>query len=267
MTTTAIATPPVEDIPPLVRALRRHTPNIERALPEGYSPDRFVITVEQVCRSVPKLLDCTEISVISSVMTVAQLGLEPGPVLGEAWVIPRWNSRDRTNEATIQIGYKGWRELAYRSGLVKSIDARIVYEGDDFDYEYGLGGVNWRHKPLKGAAPDRPWVYVYAAAETVGGGEMFEAMSREEVLAHRDKYAQKNKDGSFGKAWRENEAEMGRKTVLSALCRQLPKSAILRAAAVADGASPRALVPDILDTLAIEAGDTAEPEATETGGE
>jgi recombination protein RecT len=238
---------PKED-PPIVKALKLYEADLTKALPDHIGPDRFwSMCVNQISQN-PQLKNVEPFTFVSSVLLAAQLGLEPGAPLGLAWIIPRRN-KGRL-EASMQVGYEGWRELAYRSGQVKSIEAFIVYEGDEFEWQRGRGGVDWRHKSL--GVPGRDWTDVYAVAETVMGAEMFHAMSKAEVLAWRDRYSKKDGQGRFGKGWREEEDKMGRKTCLIQLCKQLPRSAEVRQAMVADGATPRMLEPDLVGALALE---------------
>ena len=76
-------------------------------------------------RKTPKLLECDAASLMGSIGQVAQLGLEVGGLLGHAYLIPYGR------ECQLVIGYKGLMELARRSGQIKSIEARAVFEGDD----------------------------------------------------------------------------------------------------------------------------------------
>lgn len=236
-----------EQDPPMIKLLRQYQPDLAAALPDGMTEDRFQSIVLNQVRQTPQLLNCEPLTVIASVLMTAQLGLAPGPPMGESWIIPRRNKGRQ--EASLQIGYRGLQQLAYRSGMVKRIEAHIVYEGDDFDYEFGVGGWSYHWKPT--GEPGRDWTHVFCVAETAMGAEMFAVMSKPEVYAHRDRYVpQWNKGGS---AWKDHEPEMARKTVTAALCRQLPMSAEFQSAVVADGLSPRELRPDLVGALAIEA--------------
>jgi phage RecT family recombinase len=131
--------------------------------------------------------------------------------------------------------------------VVSEIEARIVHEGDEFDYQHGYGGTNWVHRPE--GIPGRDWTDVYCTARLVTGREPFESMTKEEVLHHRERYV---KDWNKNKAWMENEPEMARKTVTAKLCRQLPMSVEFRMALAVDGHTPRALEPDLAGLVALE---------------
>ncbi len=248
-------TRPKEDSP-VVKALKQYEGDITKALPDGMTSERFFsVCLNQLAQN-RQLLNVDPFTFVSSVLLAAQLGLEPGPPLGLAWIIPRRNAGKL--EASMQIGYEGYRDLVYRSGLVKSVEAFIVYEGDTFEWERGRGGVDWRHKSL--GIPGRDWTHVYAVAETAMGKEMFRAMTREEVLAHRDRYVPHwNKSDS----WKKEEDKMGRKSVLIQLCKELPRSVEVRQAMVADGSTPREVAPDLAGMIALEqAEEVTEDEAT-----
>jgi len=242
--------------PPMIKLLRQYEPDLAAALPDGMTEDRFKSIVLNQVRQNRQLLNAEPLTVIASVLLSAQLGLEPGPPLGLSWIIPRRNRGKQ--EASMQIGYRGLVQLAYRSGQVKRIEAHVVHDGDDFDFGYGPGGPSWHWRPA--GDPEADWSHVFCVAETAMGAEMFEVMSRAEVEAHRDRYAPQWSKG--GSAWKDHEAEMARKTVTARLCRQLPMSAEFRSAQVADGMTPHELRPDMAGVLALEAETDEETEET-----
>ena len=50
-------------------------------------------------------------------------------------------------EAQFQLGYRGLIDLARRTGEITSVYAHEVYEGDEFEYSYGLD-KDLKHKPI-----------------------------------------------------------------------------------------------------------------------
>lgn len=190
--------------------LERQKPEIARALPSTMDADRLTRIALTVIRTSPGLMKCKPESLLGAVMTAAQLGLEPGP-LGHAYLVPF------KDEVTFIVGYRGLIELARRSGNIESLVAREVYEGDEFEVEYGLED-RLVHKPrLFG---DRGQVIAYyAVARYVGGGHTFLVMSRGDVEKHRAKSAAKN-----GGPWRDHYDEMAKKTCVRALAKYLPLS-------------------------------------------
>ena len=112
------------------------------------------------------------------------------------------------------VSDKGLIDLAHRSGEFKSIDARVVYENDEFEYEYGLE-PKLLHKPAM-SNRGKP-VYYYAVYTLVNGGFGFEVMSVEDVREHRRKFSK-----AKNSPWDTNFDEMARKTVLKRVLKYAP---------------------------------------------
>lgn len=106
---------------------------IERALPRGgVTAERMVRIVLTAISMNKALWECSEESLLAAVMQAAQLGLEPDGVLGMASLVPFGN------RVQLVIGYRGYIQLALRSGAVRDIRTRCVFEGDTFEVGYGL---------------------------------------------------------------------------------------------------------------------------------
>ena len=189
-------------------------PEIEKALPNVITVDRFARMALTAVRVNPKLAQCTPMSLMAALMQAAQLGLEPNTPLGQAYLIPYGD------QAQFQIGYKGMIDLAYRSGQFKSIYAHAVHENDDFDYQYGLN-QDLKHKP---AAKDRGEVIgYYAVYHLQNGGYGFEVMSKEDVENHAKTYSQAVKKG-WTSPWKTDFDAMAKKTVIKKLLKYAPLS-------------------------------------------
>ena len=192
---------------------------IAKALPSVLTPERFSRMVLTAISKTPKLAECTPQSFIGSMLTAAQLGLEPNTPLGQAYLIPYGDS------CQFQIGYKGLLELVHRSGEIKTLDARCVYENDEFNIEYGLN-PSLVHKPTfknRGTL-----IGIYAVYHTVNGGYAFEFMSVEDINLHKEKYSK-----SYSKkdsAWQTDFESMAKKTVIKKLLKYAPlKTEFVRA--------------------------------------
>jgi recombination protein RecT len=184
-------------------------PEIARALPKHLNPERVARIAVTVMRRTPKLAECTPASFLGALMTCAQLGLEPGP-LGHAYLVPYGQ------EVTFIAGYRGLVDLARRSGLVSSVQARVVRDGDDFDYAFGLE-PRLEHTPRADA--DKPVTHVYAVIKLKDGGVDFDVMTKTEVDAIR-----KRSKASGSGPWVTDYAEMAKKTVLRRLLKTAPMS-------------------------------------------
>ena len=154
---------------------------------------------------------------MGALLTSAQLGLECNTPLGQAYLIPFRNKG--VLETQFQLGYQGLIDLCYRTGQYKKIVARIVYEGDDFDYSYGLE-EKLIHRPRE--KTDKP-IYVYGLYELKNGASAFEVMSWEAVMNHAKKYSQSVKNG-YTSPWTTDPESMAKKTVLKKVLKYAPKA-------------------------------------------
>lgn len=200
------------------------------ALPRHLTPERMMRTICTALSRNPDLLKCTQESLFGCFVESSTLGLETDGILGFGYLVPFKNNKAGTVECTFIAGYKGLRELAYRSGKVAKLYMRIVREPDEFGYQYGLTETLF-HVP-KGNAADK-WTHVYAVGKMKDDDiPMFEVMSRDDVEAHRDKYAKgANRRDS---AWQTAPEEMAKKTVMRKLLKQLPLSAEVQRHVAAD---------------------------------
>jgi recombination protein RecT len=79
--------------PSLADLLQQSKSQIALALPKHLTPDRMARLFLTALRTTPKLAQCTPDSFLASIMTLAQLGLEPNTPLGQAYLIPRKNNK------------------------------------------------------------------------------------------------------------------------------------------------------------------------------
>lgn len=182
-----------------------------RALPAHIDRDRFARIALTAVLKTPGLADCSIESVMQCLMDCAYLGLEPNTPLGLAYVIPYGKV------ATLQVGYQGYIQLAYRSGKVRSIYAELVYSKDEFSIELGLD----RKLTHKGSVfnPDRGEVIGgYAVAHVDGADPMFITMPVEEIEGIR------RRSKASGKGpWVTDWHEMVKKTLIRRLRKTIPQ--------------------------------------------
>ena len=207
--------------------IKQMGPEIKKALPATITPERFTRIVLSALSTTPQLAACTPKSFLGAMMTAAQLGMEVNTPLGQCYLIPYKNHG--VDEVQFQLGYKGLIDLAYRSGEVQTIQAQTVYEGDEFEFEYGLE-PKLKHKPAREnrGAP----IYYYAIFRTKSGGYSFEVMSIADVIAHRDKFSKAASRGFS--PWATNFDEMAKKTVLKRVLKYAPMSTDFHRAASTD---------------------------------
>ncbi len=204
--------------------LEKMKPQLALCLPKHLSVDRFCRIALTEFRKTPLLMECEPMSFISAVMMASQLGLEIG-VLGQAYLVPFKNSKKGIVECNFIPGYRGFIDLARRSGNIISISAEIVYENDLFDYEKGLN-EKLIHKPV--LTDKGKMIAAYAVAKLKDGGAQFVIMSKLEI----DEVKSKAK-AQFG-PWINSYESMAQKTVVRRLFKWLPSSVEMQKAAILD---------------------------------
>lgn len=198
---------------------------IARCLPKHLTPERMARIAMTELRKTPKLQECDPLSFIAAIMQASQLGLEPG-ILGSCYLIPFNNNQTGKVECTFMPGYRGFLDLARRSGQIVSLVARAVYSNDEFSYEFGLK-EDLTHKP---AMNDRgELVAVYAVALLKDGGHQFDVMSKKDVDLIKNQSKSKNNG-----PWVTHYEEMAKKTVLRKLFKWLPCSVEMQKAVSLD---------------------------------
>lgn len=249
-------------------------PEIARALPKHMSADRLGRIALTAIRNTPKLLECSRMSLLASIMTCAQLGLEPNTPLGQAYLIPRSLSRQvngnwtKVWEVCFQVGYQGLLDLAYRSGQYSDIYAQEVYEGDRFAYKLGLNR-DLVHEPCEDESKKGAMTHVYAVYHTKNGGFDFQVWPVAKILRHAENYSDSYKNKKS--AWHANDASrlgMMKKTVLLALLKYGPKSIEQVVAITSDEKVKLDVNPDMGEVPAVEEADfrvSTTPHDPETG--
>lgn len=228
---TAVATKP-KDFPTMLNAWKGE---IAAALPKHLNADRMARIALTCFRQTPKLGECDPKSVFAAVIQCAQLGIEPG-LMGEAHLIPF------KDKCQLIPGYQGLIKLAKQTGQVVDIYAVAVREKDKFHVQFGTDR-KLEHTPLtaKGGFPagDKERgdiVGFYAVAVFKDGTRAFEVMGAEQVRAIRDGSSGYQAAKRFKKdsPWDTHFEAMGKKTLIRALCKYLPKSPELAAAVALD---------------------------------
>ena len=190
------------------------------ALPKHINSERFTRIAITTIRQNPKLAECNAESLLGSLMTIAQLGLEPG-VLGQCYLIPFKNNKLGTIECQFQLGYKGMIELLRRTGQLSDIYAYTVYSNDEFSIEYGLERT-LKHIPAFSNVDGRGEIVgFYSVAILKDGTRAFEYMTKREVIEHEEKYRKGNFKNDI---WNKNFEEMALKTVTKKMLKWLPIS-------------------------------------------
>ena len=207
------------------------------ALKDNAGP--FIASIIDLYSSDTYLQECDPNQVIMECLKAATLKLPINKQLGFGYIVPYKVKGKATPQ--FQIGYKGYIQLAMRTGQYKFLNAGIVEEGVKVNRDRLTGAITFEGEPTS----DKPQGY-FAYMELLNGFSKTIYMSREEVIAHAKRYSKSFSSDSS--AWKSNFDEMAIKTVLRLL---LSKFGILSTDMISAFTSDTE--PDIEEEIAQEA--------------
>jgi recombination protein RecT len=178
----------------------------------------------------PDLFNCTKKSLLLSFLYCAQKNLEPGVEDG-CWIIP-FKVRGVLTATPIP-GYKGLINRAVECGAALSIDPHVVYEHDDFYYQFGLE-PDIRHIPPKLGEERGELIGCYVTITLPNHEKKFFVMDRPQVEKHRNAGAAWKNSPDSG-PWKDWEEAMFLKTVIKQGLKTVPMSSDMRDLLAEDG--------------------------------
>lgn len=176
----------------------------------GERKNSFVSNLTSLVGNSYQLQQCEPLTLMYSAMKATALNLPLDSNLGYAYVIP-YNSRNGV-QAQFQIGYKGFIQLALRSGQFTMLNVTDIREGEVQEYDILSGAFVVKGKENRDALP----VVGYAAYfKLTNGYEKTLYMTVEQLTAHGAKFS-KTFNNSNG-LWKTDFDTMARKTVIKLL--------------------------------------------------
>lgn len=202
----------------------------------GKRAPQFIASVLQISSSNALLAKADPMSIFNAAATAATLDLPLNNNLGFAYIVP-YNEKVKGENgkpdtwrsvAQFQLGYKGFIQLAQRSGQFLTISAALVYEGQLIEENPLTGFVfDWTKKKSEK-------VIGYAAYfKLLNGFEKTLYMTTDELTKHGQKFSQTFKK-NYG-LWKDDFNAMALKTVLKLLLsKYAPLSVEMQKAVIAD---------------------------------
>lgn len=206
---------------------------IAAVLPKHLTAERIIQMAATTIQRNPQIAKCNTASLLGSVMQASILGFPPVDSLGYCYFVPYGN------EVQFQIGYRGFIELARRSGKIKMVYAEVVRQGDEFNAEFGLD-PKLEHKPSFDSS--KPMTHVYAVCHFIDGGYNFVVLSKSDV--ERLRMRSPMQKGSPVGAWKTDYDAMAKAKALKQLAKYLPLNIDQLTEIGSDG---QVITPDNLD--------------------
>ena len=202
----------------------------------GSKKQEFVNNVTALVANDTALQECEPLSIMYSAIKATALDLPLDKNLGFAYVIPYDNKKKGIKEAQFQIGYKGFVQLAIRSGQFKTINVTEVRKGEIIDTDLLTGEVKLQRLSNRETLSVIGYIAYF---RLTNGFEKTLFMSVDDMNIHAMQYSQTfkslNKYVKENSKWTTDFDAMAKKTVLKLLInRYAPLSVEMRSAITAD---------------------------------
>lgn len=179
----------------------------------GKDGQRFIASIVSAVNNNPALQECTNQSILSGALLGESLKLSPSPQLGQYYLVP-FNDRERGKVAQFQLGYKGYIQLAIRSGQYKKLNVLAIKEGELVKYDPLEEEIEVNLIEDEEAREKAPTIGYYAFFEYTNGFKKSLYWSKAKMEAHALKYSkgyQAKKGFTF---WEKDFDAMAYKTML-----------------------------------------------------
>ena len=155
----------------------------------GKNGTRFVSSIVSAVQTTPALQECTNPSILSAALLGEALNLSPSPQLGQFYMVPFKNKKKGVTEAQFQLGYKGYIQLAIRSGYYKTLKVIAITEGELIRYNPVEEEIEVSLIEDDIEREETPTAGYYAMFEYENGFKKSMYWSKKKMLAHADKYS------------------------------------------------------------------------------
>lgn len=155
----------------------------------GKNGTRFISSIISAVATNPALATCEHSTILSAALLGEGLNLSPSPQLGQFYMLPFNDNKHDRVVATFVMGYKGYLQLAMRSGYYKKINVLPIKEGElqGFDpLEEVVTVILIEDEEVREMTPT---VGYYAMFEYLNGFKKAIYWSKKKMLAHADRYA------------------------------------------------------------------------------
>lgn len=199
-------------------------------------PDRarsFTASITSAVAVNPALQECDAGTILAGALLGESLKLSPSPQLGQYYLVPFKNKRQQTTTAQFVLGYKGYVQLALRSGQYKDLDVMVIKQGEYMGKDPETGKARFKFIEDDDVRDALPTVGYMAYFEYMNGFRKVLYWSKEKMMNHADTYspafsrkgyedllAGKVPQGEMWKYssfWYKNFDDMAKKTMLRQL--------------------------------------------------
>lgn len=182
----------------------------------GQNGQRFISSIVSAVNNNPQLSECTNQSILSGALLGESLNLSPSPQLGQYYLVP-FNDKNQGKVAQFQLGYKGYIQLAIRSGQYKKLNVLAIKEGELVKFDPLNEEIEVNLIENEEARENAETTGYYAFFEYVNGFRKAIYWSRAKMEAHALKYSAGYRAKKGYTFWEKDFDGMAYKTMLRQL--------------------------------------------------
>lgn len=186
----------------------------------GKNGQRFISAVVSAVNNNPMLQECTNQSILAAALLGESLKLSPSPQLGQYYMVP-YDDKDRGKVAQFQLGYKGYIQLAIRSGQYKKLTVLAIKEGELISFDPLNEEIEVKLIEDEEQREQAATIGYYAMFEYVNGFRKAIYWSKAKMESHALKYskgyASDKRKGTSWTFWSKDFDGMAYKTMLRQL--------------------------------------------------
>lgn len=179
--------------------------------------DRFVSSIISAVQANASLKECTSPSIVSAALLGYSLKLSPSPQLGQYYLVPFYNRKKGVSEAQFNLGYKGYIQLALRSGQYKKLNVLAIKEGELINYNPLDEEIEVKLIDDEEERENAKTIGYYAMFEYLNGFKKTMYWSKAKMESHALKYSQGYKAKKGYTFWEKDFDSMAYKTMLRQL--------------------------------------------------
>ena len=187
----------------------------------GKNGQRFISAIVSAVGNNPTLQECENSSIVSAALLGESLNLSPSPQLGQYYMVPFKDNKAGIKVAQFQLGYKGYIQLAIRSGYYKRLNVLAIKEGELIRFDPLNEEIEVTLIADENEREKAKTIGYYAMFEYTNGFRKVMYWSKEKMQAHALKYSQGYaadiKKGTKWTFWSKDFDGMAYKTMLRQL--------------------------------------------------
>lgn len=190
---------------------------INNTLGDPKKAARFVTAITSAVSNNPALQECDASTIVSAGLLGEGLNLSPSPQLGQYYLVPFNDRKNGRKVAQFQLGYKGYIQLAIRSGQYKKLNVLPIKEGELVNFNPLEEEIEVNLIEDEEVRENTPTIGYYAMFEYTNGFKKAMYWSKKKMESHAEKYSMGYKAHKGYTFWEKDFDGMACKTMLRQL--------------------------------------------------